>query len=101
MPETPPLIEMLGALIAAPSVSSINPQWDRSNRQVIERLAPWLETLGFSVEILPLPRCPDKFNLVASAGRGEGGLVLSGHSDTVPCDEALWRSDPFRLAALR
>ena len=36
-----------------------------------------------------------KFNLVARAGSGSDGLVLSGHTDTVPCDPALWSSDPF------
>ena len=35
-----------------------------------------------------------KFNLVASAGTGPEGLVLSGHTDTVPYDEARWSSDP-------
>ncbi|MCB1647176.1 MAG: acetylornithine deacetylase, partial [Pseudomonadales bacterium] len=30
-------------------------------------------------------------------GKGSGGLVLAGHTDTVPLDEALWHSDPFRL----
>ena len=26
-----------------------------------------------------------------------GGLVLAGHTDTVPFDEALWQSDPFTI----
>src|SRR5690606_22508367 len=30
-------------------------------------------------------------------GQGEGGLVLAGHSDTVPYDADLWQSDPFVL----
>ena len=30
--------------------------------------------------------------------RGPGGLVLAGHTDTVPCNPSLWQSDPFRLA---
>ena len=32
-------------------------------------------------------------------GSGPGGLVLAGHSDTVPFDAALWHSDPLRLTA--
>ena len=36
-------------------------------------------------------------SLVASAGRGPDGLVLSGHTDTVPFDENRWNSDPFML----
>ncbi|HWV11017.1 MAG TPA: acetylornithine deacetylase, partial [Pseudomonas sp.] len=37
------------------------------------------------------------FNLLATYGSGPGGLVLAGHSDTVPFDESLWASDPLRL----
>jgi len=93
----PPLLQMIERLIAAPSVSSINPQWDQSNQRVIEPLSDWLGQLGFRVEILAVPGQPGKSNLVASAGSGPAGLVISGHSDTVPCDEALWRSNPFSL----
>ena len=98
MPEQQlPLGSMLGQLIATPSVSSINPGWDQSNRDVIELLSLWFEQLGFKVEVLPIPGSPDKFNLVASAGSGPDGLILSGHTDTVPFDEQLWHTDPLRL----
>ena len=98
MPEQQlPLGSMLGQLIATPSVSSINPGWDQSNRGVIELLSLWFEQLGFKVEVLPIPGSPDKFNLVASAGSGPDGLILSGHTDTVPFDEQLWHTDPLRL----
>ena len=80
----PPLIHMIRQLIAAPSVSSINPHWDQSNKAVIGHLFDWLDELGFKVETLPVPGFDDKFNLVASAGSGPDGLVLSGHTDTVP-----------------
>ena len=99
MPDSPPgLMTMLSQLIAAPSVSSINAQWDQSNRGVIELLSGWLEDVGFRVEVLELANAPGKYNLVASAGRGTEGMILSGHTDTVPCDEQLWASDPFRLS---
>lgn len=94
---TPALIPMIEQLIAAPSVSSISPQWDQSNEQVIQHLADWCRSAGFHVEVLPIPGHASKFNLVASAGKGPGGLVLSGHTDTVPYDEQRWQSDPFRL----
>lgn len=94
---TPALIPMIEQLIAAPSVSSISPQWDQSNEQVIQHLADWCRSAGFQVEVLPIPGHASKFNLVASAGKGPGGLVLSGHTDTVPYDEQRWQSDPFRL----
>ena len=88
---------MLQQLIAAPSVSSISPHWDQSNQQVIQHLADWCRSAGFEVEVLPVPGTRDKFNLIASAGRGPGGLVLSGHTDTVPYDDQRWQSDPFQL----
>ena len=98
MPSTAPkLLDMIGALIAAPSVSSVSPQFDQGNRAVIELLATWLDDLGFQVEVQPLAIHPDKANLIATLGGGGGGLVLAGHTDTVPCDAELWNSDPFRL----
>jgi len=95
--QIPPLEEMVRQLVATPSVSSVNPQHDSSNLAVLELLAEWLEALGFSVEISPLADRPGKANLVATLGSGSGGLVLSGHSDTVPCDAKRWKSDPFEL----
>ncbi len=93
----PELPEMMRRLIGSPSVSSVSPEWDQSNRAVIEHLADWCRDAGFAVEVLEIPGHPGKFNLIASAGSGPDGLVLSGHSDTVPFDEALWQGDPLRL----
>jgi acetylornithine deacetylase len=88
---------MLEGLIATPSISSVSPEFDQSNRGVIDLLADWLEDMGFLVEILPLPQQPGKANLIATLGRGPGGLVLAGHTDTVPFDDKQWQFDPFRL----
>jgi acetylornithine deacetylase len=93
----PSLFTMLNELIGRPSISSTSPEFDQSNRQVIDKLAEWLQQLGFSVEIIPLPSQPGKANLIASYGSGPGGLVLAGHTDTVPYDEALWQTNPFAL----
>ncbi len=93
----PPLLEMIGALIREPSVSSARPDLDQGNRGVIDLLAGWLESSGFRVEITPLPDSPGKANLVATLGTGPGGLVLAGHTDTVPCNENKWSHDPFQL----
>ncbi len=91
----PPLRERIRQLIATPSVSCFNPSLDQSNRSVIELLAAWASDLGFKVEVLDIPGQPDKANLVATLGRGPGGLVLAGHTDTVPYDERGWNFDPF------
>ena len=85
--------EMIAELIATPSVSCVHADLDMSNRDVIDRVAEWSENLGFEVEIQTVDE--RKFNLIARAGSGSDGLILSGHSDTVPCDPKLWSSDPF------
>lgn len=97
MPQPPPLIQQLRELIALPSVSAASPAWDMGNRAVVERLAEWLEPLGFACELMPLPGKPHKANLIATLGSGPGGLVLAGHTDTVPCNPERWQSDPFQL----
>lgn len=45
----------------------------------------------------PVPETRGKFNLLASLGDGDGGLLLCGHTDTVPFDEGRWSKDPFTL----
>ncbi len=95
--QVPSMRQMLEELIATPSVSSSQPELDQSNRPVIERLADWLTHEGFRVETTELPGRPAKLNLIATLGSGPGGLVLSGHSDTVPFDDHRWQHDPFKL----
>ena len=94
----PELTEMMTALVARPSVSSVTPEFDMSNRDVTDTLALWAESIGMSVQVLAVMEKPGHYNMVATMGRGPGGLVLSGHTDTVPCDEQLWDSDPFKLS---
>lgn len=93
----PDLVTMLSELIASPSVSCTQPDWDQSNLGVIEKLESWLSSLGFSTEVCPVPGHAGKANLIATLGSGPGGLVLSGHTDTVPFNAELWQSDPFKL----
>lgn len=90
-------VERIARLVSRPSVSSTLPSLDQSNRPVIDELADMLDGAGFSVELLPLPHAPNKANLIASYGKGEGGLLLAGHTDTVPFDASGWTGDPFRL----
>ncbi|MDD2059441.1 acetylornithine deacetylase [Pseudomonas sp. GD03860] len=91
----PSLKDQFAALIAAPSVSCTQAALDQSNRAVIDLLAGWLDDLGFTCDIQQVT--PGKFNLLATYGSGPGGLVLSGHSDTVPYDPQLWQTDPLKL----
>lgn len=88
---------MIRHLVGIPSISATSPRWDMGNRKVVEQLAQWLEDIGFNAQVMPLAN-PDKANLVATFGSGEGGLVLAGHTDTVPYDDSRWKSDPFVLS---
>ncbi len=92
---SPDLRQMLSALINTPSVSCTDPGLDQGNRAVVEQLADWLTPLGFACEIMDV--APGKANLIATLGQGPGGLVLAGHTDTVPFNAELWRFDPFTL----
>ena len=98
------VVSQLRQLVAQPSVSSPDPHWDASNRGVIETLAGFADRLGFQVEVQALDPGPDgKANLIARLGpepaqdNDRGGLVLAGHTDTVPFDEGRWATDPLTL----
>ncbi|MEH6822356.1 MAG: acetylornithine deacetylase [Motiliproteus sp.] len=93
----PSLLSMLQELIATPSVSSTLSHWDQSNRAVIDKLEAWLSGMGFTTEVIEIDGHPGKANLIATLGHGPGGLVLSGHTDTVPYDAGRWTHDPFKL----
>ncbi|MGI9273380.1 MAG: acetylornithine deacetylase [Endozoicomonas sp.] len=93
----PDLKSALTRLIEIPSISSTRSDLDMGNLPVIHELAGWFEGMGFQCEILPVPGPAGKANLIATLGKGPGGLVLAGHTDTVPCNEQLWQHDPFSL----
>ncbi len=93
----PPFIEIYRALIATPSISATEEALDQSNESLINLLAGWFRDLGFNVEVQPVPDTRHKFNLLASTGHGAGGLLLAGHTDTVPFDDGRWTRDPFTL----
>ncbi len=93
----PPFIELYRALIATKSISATDAGLDQSNEALINLLAGWFADLGFRVDVQPVPESRHKFNLLASIGEGSGGLLLAGHTDTVPYDEGRWTRDPFTL----
>lgn len=93
----PSFIELYSRLIAIPSISATDAALDQSNEPLINLLAEWFSTLGFKVEVQPVPDTRNKFNLLASFGEGPGGLLLTGHTDTVPFDDGQWTRDPFTL----
>ncbi|WP_217527813.1 acetylornithine deacetylase [Vibrio cholerae] len=91
----PSFLEVYEGLISTSSISSTDARWDEGNEQVIAKLADWLSALCFSIQIEQV--APNKQNLIAKLGSGEGGLLLAGHSDTVPFDEGRWNYNPHAL----
>ncbi|TYB82437.1 acetylornithine deacetylase [Maritimibacter fusiformis] len=83
--------DILRDLVAFPTISA------DPNRALIDWVAGYLEGLGARVEVLP-DAGGTKANLFATLGpEGDGGIVLSGHTDVVPVEDQDWTSDPFVL----
>ncbi|MGH1480979.1 MAG: acetylornithine deacetylase [Geminicoccales bacterium] len=94
MTEERPLIEakkILGDLIAFPTIS------EDSNLDIIAYLAEKLRDVGAEVQIFR-DETGKKANLFATLGpSGDGGIILSGHTDVVPVEGQAWSSDPFTM----
>ncbi|HEY9039273.1 MAG TPA: acetylornithine deacetylase [Roseovarius sp.] len=82
---------LMRSLIGFPTVSQ------DSNLDMIAYLATRLEASGARVEVMQ-DASGKKANLFATLGpEGDGGIVLSGHSDVVPVADQVWATDPFLL----
>jgi acetylornithine deacetylase len=67
-----------------------------SNLELISFVRALLEKAGARCRLTP-DASGQKANLFASFGpEGDGGIVLSGHTDVVPVDGQDWSSDPFK-----
>ncbi|ABZ78634.1 acetylornithine deacetylase (ArgE) [Shewanella halifaxensis HAW-EB4] len=97
MKKLPEIKSSFSQLIATPSISALEAEHDMSNKAVIELLHTWFSDLGMQCQSVPVADTRNKHNLVASFGQGQGGLLLAGHTDTVPFDEGRWSQDPFSL----
>ncbi|MGN6584689.1 MAG: acetylornithine deacetylase [Rhizobiaceae bacterium] len=82
---------ILGDLIAFPTVSA------GSNLDLIAYAAERLGAYGATIAI-NRDESGAKANLFATIGpEGDGGIVLSGHTDVVPVMAEEWTSDPFAM----
>lgn len=83
------------SLSLAQQLIRINTVSRNSNLPMIERSADHLRTLGVAVR-LTFNADKTKANLFATVGPGKpAGLILSGHTDTVPWDGQDWTFDPL------
>lgn len=85
--------EHLEALVAYDTTSR------NSNLPLIRYVEQVLDASGVAAERLPDPGGDTaKASLLARVGPDrDGGVVLCGHTDTVPVDGQAWDTDPFRL----
>ncbi len=97
MKNFPDIKQSFSELIATPSISALEAELDMSNQGVVTLLSQWLSDLGFECQIQAVADTRGKHNLLAKIGQGRGGLLLAGHTDTVPFDEGRWSQDPFTL----
>jgi len=86
----PETLALLDRLIAFPTVSAA------SNLALVDFAEDHLRGAGFATRRLPSPD-GTKAGLVARLGEGEGGVMLSAHSDVVPAEGQDWTRPPFRL----
>ena len=71
-----------------------------SNLPLIHFVRDYLKNLGIP-SVLTHDKTGEKANLFATIGpTDKPGIVLSGHTDVVPCEDQTWASDPFTLKKL-
>lgn len=88
-PRRDPAMLILGDLVGFPTVTS------ESNLDLIEYATAHLEPHTSDLRIIH-DRERQKANLFATIGPViDGGVILSGHTDVVPADEADWTGAPF------
>lgn len=84
-------IDILERLVAFPTISA------DSNLALIDYVEDLLQGAGFETHRMPDPE-GRKSGLVARiGGAGDGGVLLSAHSDVVPVDGQAWTHPPFVL----
>lgn len=92
MSQVPTAKDILAKLIAFDTTSS------NSNMPLMEYVQAYLSSHGVSSDLVHDPELP-KANLFATIGPDiDGGIMLSGHTDTVPVTGQNWTVEPFQLS---
>lgn len=90
-------VNLLGKIIKTKTISSEDPAINSSNLALVDLLKKEASKRGAKfIEDIVLTT-PAKNNLLIQFGDGDGGILFSGHTDTVPYDLSKWKSDPFTL----
>ena len=84
--------DILAKLVAFPTVSA------RSNLELVDWVERFLTGAGFTVTRIAAAGEP-KAGLLARFGAGQGGTLLSAHTDVVPVEGQRWSVEPFALTA--
>ncbi|MEG6507634.1 acetylornithine deacetylase [Methyloligella sp. 2.7D] len=86
-----PTRDILERLIGYASVTR------QPNTALVGYVRSLLQTAGISCRVMPSAD-GSRANLFATIGPvGDGGVVLSGHTDVVPVEGQTWSRDPFKL----
>ncbi|WP_417864342.1 acetylornithine deacetylase [Vreelandella venusta] len=86
-------VALLERLIAFDTTSNC------SNLALIDFVKAYLADYGVESTLVP-SACGEKANLYATIGpQDRPGVMLSGHTDTVPVAGQVWSSDPYQLTA--
>ncbi len=93
MTERESLIYFLEKLVAIPTASCDEREKEDGNQKLLGFISETLAPLGFSLTFIGDD--PKWQNLLAI--RGDSKYLLSGHTDTVPCNLDKWESNPYQL----
>ena len=89
-PHEPNSVELLARLVSFDTTSR------NSNLELVSFIEDFLTQYGITPVRVDYE--PGKANIFASIGpAGNGGIVLSGHTDVVPVDGQNWTANPFEL----
>ena len=82
--------DILARLVGFPTIAG------SSNLALIDWVQGFLTDAGFTTTRIA-SACGSKAGLLARIGEGQGGTLLSAHSDVVPVEGQDWQTDPFTL----
>lgn len=94
MTESESLVYFLEKLVSIPSTSCDEREKEDGNQKLLAFISETLVPLGFKLTFIGDD--PKWQNLLAI--RGDSKYLLSGHTDTVPCNLDKWESNPYQLS---